>query len=65
MEIFIYRDKTKRYKFEDTIWRYIINNTPHSVIDNDSNKNIAMKIRPKGPKLCSAKGMTTCSLYFW
>ena len=36
-----------------------------TVIDNDSNKNIAIKIRPKWPKLCSAKGMgRMASLYF-
>jgi hypothetical protein len=30
--------------------------------DSDSNKTITKKMRPKGPKLCSAKGMASLHL---
>ena len=40
--------------------------TLNSVLDPGSNKIMAKTIRPKGPKLCSAKGMASlhCSRQF-
>jgi hypothetical protein len=46
------------------IWRYTLqNDTLNSVFDSDSNKTITKKIRPKGLKSCSGKGMA--SLYYY
>jgi hypothetical protein len=39
------------------IWRYRLENYSLNAFDSDSSKTIRKKIRPKGPKLCSAKGM--------
>ena len=39
------------------------NDTLNSVFDSDSNKTITKKIRPKGLKLRSGKGMA--SLYYY
>jgi hypothetical protein len=45
------------------IRRYrLANDSRNTAVDIDFNKTITKKTRPKGPKLCSAKGMA--SLYF-
>jgi hypothetical protein len=46
------------------IWKYRLkNDTLNSVFDGDSNETITKKIRLKGLKLCSGKGMA--SLYYY